>query len=84
MLNSYDVFVATDLLWQMQDTVESRVSNSSAWLKMAILENIANITKMPNVKPNLHHAIFLHRNNIVMCDVEFDALSIGVMQYKIQ
>ena len=59
--------------------VESRVLNGSAWLKMAILQNIANIVKMTNVKPNLYHTIFLHRNNIVIGDVEFDALSIGAM-----
>ena len=78
MLNSYDIFVATDLLWKMQDAVKSRVLNGLAWLKMVILQNIANIAK-PNAKPNLYHTIFLHRNNIVIGDLEFDALSIGAM-----
>ena len=63
----------------MRDAVESRVSNGSAWLKMAILRNIANIAKMLNVKPILYHTIFLHTNNIDICDVKFDALSIGAM-----
>ena len=63
----------------MQDAVESRVSNSSAWLKMVILQNIANIAKIQNAKLNLYHTIFLHRNNIDIYDVEFDALSIGAM-----
>ena len=34
---------------------------------------------MPNMKPNLYLTIFVHRNNIDICDVEFDALSIGAM-----
>ena len=51
----------------------------SAWLKMAILQNIANIAKMPNVKPNFYHTIFLDRNDIETYDVEFDASSIGTM-----
>ena len=37
---------------------------------------------MPNVKPNSYHAIFLHRNDVDICDVEFNALSIGDMKYK--
>ena len=63
----------------MQDAVKSRVSNGLTWLKMAILQNIANIVNMPNVKPNLYHTIFLHRNDIDICDLEFNALSIDAM-----